>query len=557
MSPSRKSPKGVEVRSTLIFIRSVGWTCCLFLLMVAVVGFYLARTDRIVNRVQAAEEEPVVSVTGGQIRGRPLPGAGTQFLGIPYAQPPVGNLRWHEPIAVKSWDGVREAKEFGSPCAQLVAGDWNRHDAETSQEDCLYLNVLTPQWPPSKERWPVMLWIHGGANTGGTASSALYKDGTLVQHGVVLVTVNYRLGIFGFFAHPELTRESTHHASGNYALMDQIAALHWVHDNIAKFGGDPENITVFGQSAGALDTGLLMTSLLAKNLFHRAIAESGTVLLSIDAPPLAQAEQRGKEFADNLKAPAGEGVLKYLRALPAADLMQATRTFGNGGLQTGPIIDGWVLPRSPAEVFAAGEEAPIPFLLGNNTTEFAIPASADQIRKNIGEIYGELAPQALQVYGLAGGGSGTMDPLYGTTAGQWSADLIFRCPATAVAAWHSAAHYATYEYQFERAIPGQEASGAVHSADLPYVWGYFPKRGNIAGVFGDTDRKLADLMENYWTTFAKAGNPNRDGLPSWPEYDGSQAYVAFTEDGQPVAKAKLREAQCDIYRQSLKQHLKH
>jgi para-nitrobenzyl esterase len=547
----------MAMQSTSILMRAVGWTFCLFLL----IGVVLcpAHAQGIPDPAQAADSDPMVSVTGGQIRGRPLPGAGAQFLGIRYAQPPVGDLRWHEPVPVKPWDGVRDAKEFGAPCAQLVAGDWNRHDAETSQEDCLYLNVLTPRWPPAEEHWPVMLWIHGGANTGGTASGALYKDGTLVQHGVVLVTVNYRLGIFGFFAHPELTRESPHHASGNYALLDQIAALHWVHDNIAKFGGDPENITVFGQSAGALDTGLLMTSPLAKNLFHRAIAESGTVLLSIDAQPLAQAEQQGKEFADALNPPpvAVEDAIKRLRRLSAPDLLQATHTAKANVRQTGPIIDGWVLPRSPAEVFAAGEEAPIPFIVGNNTTEFAIPASPDQLRKNIGEIYGDLTPQALQVYGLANGAPGTTDPVYGPASGQWSADLIFRCPATAVAAWHSEAHHATYEYQFERAIPGQEAGGAVHSADLPYVWGYFPKHGNIGGVFGDTDRKLADLIENYWTTFAKTGKPSRDGLPPWPAYDDSQAYVAFTEDGQPVVKTQLRQAQCDIYRQSLKHHLKH
>jgi para-nitrobenzyl esterase len=544
------------VRSSSAFgIRPLYWICYLPLLTAIVCC--LSHAQGILDSVQADAADPIVTVTGGQIRGRSLPHAGAQFLGIPYAQPPVGDLRWHEPVPTRSWDGVRDAKEFGAPCAQLVAGDWNRHDAATSHEDCLYLNVLTPQWPPSKEHWPVMFWIHGGANTGGTPSSALYKDGTLVQHGVVLVTVNYRLGIFGFFAHPELTRESSHHASGNYALMDQIAALHWVHDNIAKFGGDPENITVFGQSAGALDTGLLMTSPLANNLFHRAIAESGTVLLSSDAPTLAQAEQRGKDFANSLKVPPAKNALKYLRTLPAADLMQATRTPGNSGLQTGPVIDGWVLPRSPTEVFAAGEEAPIPFIVGNNTTEFAIPASPDQLRKDIGEIYGELAPRALQVYGLANGASGTTDPLYGPAAGQWSADLIFRCPATAVAAWHTAARHATYEYQFERAIPGREASGAAHSADLPYVWGYFPKGGNIGGVFGDTDHKLADLMENYWTTFAKSGNPNRDGLPPWPEYDGSQAYVAFTEDGKAAAEKELRQVQCDIYRQNVNQHLKH
>ena len=528
--------------------------CCLSIVIAGV--SCLVRGGRLTPAL-AAEEEPIVSVTGGSIRGRPLPGAGAQFLGIPYAQPPVGDLRWREPLPVKSWDGVRDTQEFGSPCAQLIAGEWNLHDAMTSHEDCLYLNVMTPQWPPPKEHWPVMLWIHGGANTGGSASGALYKDGTLIRHGVVLVTVNYRLGVFGFFAHPELTRESPHHASGNYALMDQIAALHWVHDNIAKFGGDPDNVTVFGQSAGALDTSLLMTSPLANNLFHRAIAESGTVLLSNDAPALAQAEQAGKDFAGSLKAPAGEGALKYLRSLPTADVMQAMREPSGANRQSGPIIDGWILPRAPVEVFAAGEEAPIPFIVGSNTTEFAFPASPDELRKNITEVYGDLAPQALQTYGLANDAAGTTDPLYGPAAGQWSADLIFRCPATAVAAWHNSRHHAMYEYQFEHAIPGHEASGAVHSAELPYVWGYFPKSGNIGGVFGDTDHQLADLMENYFTTFAKTGNPNRDGLPPWPEYDGSQAYIAFTEEGKAVAKTQLRQAECDIYRQRLKERFKH
>jgi para-nitrobenzyl esterase len=217
----------------------------------------------------------VVGTSSGQLRGVHHHSGGAEFLGIPYAQPPVGDLRWREPAPVVAWTGVRDARSFGAACAQPILGDWNKQGAETSKEDCLYLNVITPVWPPKKPL-PVMFWIHGGGNLGGAASSALYKDGTLVQHGVVLVTVNYRLGIFGFLAHAELTRESSHHASGNYALLDQIAALRWVRENIAKFGGDPGNITVFGQSAGAEDTGLLMTSPLSKDQFQRAIAESGT-----------------------------------------------------------------------------------------------------------------------------------------------------------------------------------------------------------------------------------------------------------------------------------------
>jgi para-nitrobenzyl esterase len=199
----------------------------------------------------------VVRTTAGLIRGIARSNGGAQFLGIPYAEPPIGPLRWRAPVPKKSWSGVRDANAFGSSCSQpLLGGAWNRHDAEHSSEDCLYLNVITPAWPAATPV-PVMLWIHGGANQGGSGSGGLYTGGTLTAHGVLIVTINYRLDIFGFFAHPELTRESPHHASGNYGLMDQILALQWVHDNIAGFGGDPNNVTVFGQSAGSIDTGIL------------------------------------------------------------------------------------------------------------------------------------------------------------------------------------------------------------------------------------------------------------------------------------------------------------
>ena len=510
---------------------------------------------------QSGGTSPVVATTSGQVRGTVLPSGRSEFLGIPFAQPPVGELRWHAPVPPKPWTEVRDAKKFGAPCAQNVAGDWNRHDAESSSEDCLYLNVMTPQWPVKKPL-PVMFWIHGGANTGGTASSELYKDGTLVEHGIILVTANYRLSVFGFLAHPELTRESAHHSSGNYALLDQIAALEWTRDNIAKFGGDPHQVTVFGQSAGAIDLGLLMTSPLAGSLFQNAIEESGTILLA-QPPPLSTVEQGGSRFAKRLGAPASDQ-LKYLRALPTSDLLKAALVSeqNNQGpnappdYHPWPNIDGWVFPRSPATVFAEGKESPIPLITGNNTREFDIPNPPDQLRQWITAVYGDLAPRAFEVYGLANGSAGNADPLYGGAAGQWSADVMFRCPATAVAAWRRAAHHPTYEYQFEHAIPGQEAQGAVHSADLPYVFGFFPKSGNISGGFGETDSKLADLIEKYWTNFARTGNPNGSGLAAWHDYDGSEAYISFAEDGQVVPKSRLRERYCEIYRESANQHFK-
>jgi len=497
----------------------------------------------------------VVDTTSGKLRGVSRPTGGAEFLGIPYAQLPVGDLRWHEPLPAQSWSGVREATTFGAPCAQAILGDWNRHDSETSKEDCLYLNVVTPSWP-LKAPLPVMFWIHGGANAGGTASSALYKDGTLVQHGVILVTVNYRLGIFGFFAHPGLTRESSHHASGNYGLMDQIAALGWVRDNIAKFGGDPTNITVFGQSAGAQDTSLLMTSPLSKDFFQRAIAQSGSSL-NPPLPSLSEAEHSGEKLAATLKAPADDSAIKYLRELSKEDLLKSVA--GQDPRQpplVGPDIDGWVIRRSPAEVFALGQESSIPLIIGTTTREFGMSASPGQLRKMIQDVTGSFASRAMSLYGLDGDGQGTTDPIYGPTADQWFADLVFRCPVATQAAWHKTAHHSTYQYELAHAIPGQEKQGAVHSADLPYVFGFYPKTGNISGNFGETDYKLADLIETYWTNFARNGNPNAGTTPKWPEFGSSQTFIEFSQDGRVVTNSEgLRRPQCDLYREVVRQRM--
>src|SRR5690242_1791872 len=309
--------------------------------------------------VSAYGSDPTVAVTGGSVRGSLLTQNGAVFKGIPFAEPPAGDLRWRPPEPVKSWTGVRDALAYGAPCAQNTGGRM----LESSREDCLYLNVWTPEWPSQSPK-PVMFWLHGGGNYGGTAAGANFDGESLARHGVVVVTTNYRLTIFGFFAHPELTHESSHHASGNYGLMDQIAALQWVHDNIAKFGGDPGNVTVFGQSAGAVDANVLMTSPRTRGLFQRVIAESGTVTRNPDAATLGMTalgavmtvKSGAVSYSDAPELPEAEkngqalvaGDLKSLRALPAAELLKIVAAPRQSiGPANGVIVDGWVLLKAP------------------------------------------------------------------------------------------------------------------------------------------------------------------------------------------------------------------
>jgi para-nitrobenzyl esterase len=500
----------------------------------------------------ADSTDPTVSLASGRVRGGVLAQRGAVFKGIPFAQPPSGDLRWRPPAPVKPWTGEREAGAFGAPCAQNSNGKM----LAASSEDCLYLNVWTPEWPAASRR-PVMFWIHGGGNYAGTASGANFDGESLARHGVILVTANYRLTVFGFFAHPQRTRESPHHASGNYGLMDQIAALQWVHDNIAKFGGDPGNVTVFGQSAGAVDANVLMTSPLTKGLFQRVIAESGTVtrnpdnatlgmtalgaVMTVkagavtysDAPALAEAESKGEQLA--------AGPLKHLRELPAEDLLKAIAAPRMSiGPANGIVVDGWVLPKAPAEVFAAGQEHRVPLLIGNNARERTPPATPD-IRKAAEEMYGSLAPRAMSLYGEIKAD----DPLYGGEAAQWVVDTMYRCPVVAQLLWH-AARNPSWEYQFDRAAPGREALGAVHGAEVAYVFGALDAR------YAPVDREISAAMQGYWTNFAKSGNPNGAKLPQWPKFDAAaRGYMEFTGDG-PIAREGLRRPFCDVYVENVK-----
>jgi para-nitrobenzyl esterase len=522
MNPMHLSPSYPLGKSLLESLSLCG------LLVFAVVGTLRGGPD---------DGSPVVATADGAVRGRLLAdGRGAVYKGIPFAQPPVGRLRWREPMPVARWTGVLDAGHSGPPAAQPAQG-WNDAAAAASSEDCLYLDVWTPQASPG--RLPVMVWVHGGANVAGAGGfDPLYDGRALISHGVILVVVEYRLGVFGFFSHPELTRESPHHASGNYGILDQVAALQWVHANIAHFGGDPGNVTIFGQSAGATDIAALMASPLSRGLFHRAIAESGA--LQGRNQTLAQAERSGEGLAGRIGGTAPRD-LASLRSVPMKDLLGAGQGF------SGFATDGWVFPMAPFEVWRTGREHAVPLIIGSNAIEFPFGGPAGALEASIREFFGDTSSRALALYGVSE--PLPADPLYGDSADQWGSDL-FRCPSVILGGWHSRAGSPAWEYELARAIPPHPR--VAHSDDLPYVFGNLLPTGSKPGEYTDADRRLSAAIQAYWTNFAKTGNPNGPSVPAWPGYDAAgKSYMAFTTDAGLVPRSNERGPFCDLFREVL------
>jgi para-nitrobenzyl esterase len=478
---------------------------------------------------------PVVDVTGGKVRGTALVAGGAGFLGIPYARPPVGPLRWREPLPVEPWTGIRDATAYGAPCAQNP--HFNPAMKELAREDCLYLNVWTPEMKSTGVGKPVMVWIPGGGNFAGASGPGTNGE-RLMRRDVVVVTLNYRLGLFGFFSHPDLTRESAHHASGNQGILDQIAALQWVRANIARFGGDPSSITIFGESAGSVNVSVLMTSPLSRGLFRRAIGQSGAVIVAGEPLSLKDAESRGVSLADAW----GAGVrpsIETLRALPMAAILAAEPNFlEKPQPNLGITVDGYVFPARPSDVFAQGRQHRAPMLLGNLAHEWVpgVQPPANLKEAIEGSYAADAARRAVSLYTESG-----TDSLYGTPAEQWVEDTGFRCSAVAQLVWHTAARNVAYEYQVEH-VPPARRRGNTHAQDVAYVF------GRVDGdAYEAVDRAMSDVMQTYWTNFAKTGDPNGHGLPPWPAFDPtSRAYVAFTDEGA-VAKKGLRRPFCDLF----------
>lgn len=474
-----------------------------------------------------------VRVTGGLIEGKTLPDGSAIYRGIPYAAPPVGALRWKPPQAVVPWSGVRQAVEAPAPCAQLPEGDWNAADAARSGEDCLYLSLHAPRRAPGT-KLPVLVWIHGGSNRAGSGYGI--ADSPIYQRGIVVVGVEYRLGIFGFLSMPELTASSPRKSSGNYGLLDQIAALKWVRRNIAAFGGDPGKVTIIGQSAGAIDIGQLMVSPLARGLFVRAIQESGSPGLP---RTLADNERIGTQlFALNGLSPGRQG-LATLRALPTATLLADSTKLRHkdnafDALWIATVADGWVIPRDFHGFYLGWKgAAPASLLIGNNTQEFIVddPNAALSIIK---VAFGPNADRALPLYGFRGSQPPPPDPVLGSAGTQVIGDLAFRCSSNDEARWVMAGGHKVWRYQFGIPRPGSQQ--VLHTAELDYVF-----QGRPAGTSADT----WPPVQQYWANFVRTGDPNGGDLPAWRAMQTDDTYMAFTPKGPRPGKA-LRERICKL-----------
>ena len=458
----------------------------------------------------------------------------TVYRGVPYAATPVGELRWRAPRPAASWEGVRKAERFAPACMQTGVSMPGETPPAVS-EDCLYLNIWTPARRPDA-RLPVIVWIHGGGFTNGATSMPLYWGDRLARRGVIVVTVAYRLGPLGFLAHPELTQESGRDSSGDYGLMDQVAALQWVRRNIAGFGGDPDRVTIAGQSAGATSVSLLMASPEAKGLFQRAIAESGGGFEPIGLAPdylLANAEKNGQAYAASL----GAASIAELRRLPAEKLLA-----GRFVSVSHPVIDRWVLPSWPYAVFAKGRQNDVPILIGSNAEEArslvdklgALKAASydEDIRKT----WGPLPPALYAGYPHA------TDAQAQDARVHFERDLRFGWDIWAWARLQATSgRNRVFYYRFDQAPPFPKDSvyagwGPSHFAELWYVFDHLDQS---PWAWTPADRRLADAMAAYWTNFAKSGDPNGPGLPAWPDFTAASGRVL--QLGDPIAIDGVRD----------------
>ncbi|MBW8682795.1 carboxylesterase/lipase family protein [Chitinophaga rhizophila] len=492
-----------------------------------------------IGQKKAAAASPVVKIESGRIQGVISPATGIKsFKGIPFAQPPVGDLRWKAPLPEKAWDTILKADRFGPRAMQgNIFGDMGFRSNGMS-EDCLYLNVWAPA-NPAKKKLPVLVYFYGGGMVAGDGSEARYDGESMARKGIVSLTVNYRLGVFGLLAHPELSKEATYNASGNYTLLDQQAALAWVKKNIAAFGGDPDRVTIAGESAGSISVSALMASPLSKELLHGAIGESGAMIHPTMAPvSKEEAEKNGVAFANAL----GVSGLAALRAIPAEELLR--KASGPGMPPLACNVDGYVLPEKPVDIYAAGKQAHVPLLVGWNSAEIPYRAllwkdepTTENYVKKITELYPDNTDEVLQLYP-----GGTQEQVI-ASATDLASDRFIVYSTWKWADLHKATgEQPVYRYIFSRPRPemvpkmgnaqaglaggviktntpqpkqATPLKGAPHAAEIEYAMGNLPH--NKVYAWKKDDFTVSNTMLNYFANFVKTGNPNGTGLPKWEQ----------------------------------------
>src|SRR5580658_8794786 len=452
------------------------------------------------------------------------------FKGIPYAAPPTGDQRWRAPKPAAHWEGIRKADTFSPVCMQ---------GTNTGSEDCLYLNVWTGAKAAGEKR-PVMVWIYGGGYYTGSGSQAMYDGEALAKKSAVIVTINYRLGEFGFFSLPGLTTESDRRGAANFGVMDSLAALQWVQKNIAAFGGDPKRVTIFGESAGAGMVANLMTVPQAKGLFERAIGESSAWSTATIAPlkTLPEAEETGVKFAEGL----GAKSLEELRAKPADAVLKA-------GRGVGPVVDGWLIPEDPGTVFAKGKQIEVPVLTGSNRDESfgGNPRSAEQFIDQARKRFGDLADAYLKLYPASTDEQARESAFY---SGRDEMAFVMRNWARLASKPGKTKSYAYYFTEQPPLVPnarGPFAPGphgsATHVSEILYAFGHL----DGSRPWTDSDRAVADAMSSYWVNFARSGDPNGNGLTKWPVYDGKNPSVMVLGD-PPEGAQSPTDAQLAFFR---------
>ncbi len=474
------------------------------------------------------------------------------FKGIPFAAPPEGALRWKAPQPPQPWTGVRKTVDYGLRCMQgNIYGDMRFNDAGPS-EDCLYLNLWMPEAAydgrePEQIKLPVMVWIYGGGFQAGSTSEPRQDAGVLSRRGVIIVSANYRLGVFGYFSHPELTKESGRNASGNYGLLDQLAALQWVHENIAAFGGDPNNVTIFGESAGSFSVSALMASPLARGLFQRAIGESGAFFGStLPLKPRQETEQADAKWAESAF---GAASIDKLRAIPADQMMQAGLKAGE--LRFAPNIDGYYLPESVAAIFSTGKQAQVPLLAGWNLDEGGYQsffgkeaATLENFRSIARARFGEKTGRFLELY------AASTDAEARRAASDLMGDQFIAYSTWKWLETHlKTGNAPVYRYKFEQKLPlppdapeGVEAT-APHASEIEFVFNVLNSRRL---PWRPGDRQVSDRMAAYWTNFAKSGSPNATDLPRWPVYRASDGYQVLHIEAESSAAPDLNRSRYEF-----------